>query len=385
MLGKVTVSNRNQNQNLVNEVERQLLFIGKTANSTLCGITTFVNAQTDLATLFHVAPVEAKSKAKTAPAIDTLYFQVAAAQLNAGAGWQAVIAGVASDSSWDKVIESAIKFNDVEGIVICDPMTSIDDFNKVSATIAAMESKMARWMFALTTLAPITPAQSWADYIAAAKALVADFAGSHVVCTPSLFGNDLGILAGRLCSRAVTIADSPMRVKTGPLLGMGQPSVGKDGEAMPDTIFAELDKARFSVPQTYPGEAGWYWADGNTFDLETGDFKVIEHLRVALKASRNVYKIAIPTIADRSLNSSPNSVANNKRLYMKPLLIMAAPVLINNVKFPGEIEPPNDSAVEINWITMNKTEIYVTVRPIGCQKDITIGVGIDLSKDEQEE
>ncbi|MGL4711136.1 MAG: DUF2586 domain-containing protein [Shewanella sp.] len=385
MLGTVTVTNRNQHQNTINEVERFLLFVGKTPASALHNAPTFLNAQTDLAAVFAVDthPVGKKSaKSSGAVSPDYSYQQVLAAQLNAGDGWQAVFIGVPDDGAWETSVDIALLHNNVEGVVICDPLLSKPDFERVSAKLAQAESKLARWMFAITTIAPITPEQSWPDYVQAAKALVADFAGSRVLCAPPLFGNDLGILAGRLCARSVTIADSPMRVKTGPLLGLATPPLDKDGKVMPDTIFAELDKARFSVVQTYPGEAGWYFADGNTFDSETGDFKVIEHLRVVLKACRNVYKIAIPTIADRSLNSSPNSIANNKRLYMKPLLQMAAPVVINNVKFPGEIEPPSDEAISINWVASNKTQIFVSVRPVGSQKDITIGVGIDLSKAE---
>ncbi|MGE6433144.1 DUF2586 domain-containing protein [Shewanella baltica] len=383
MLGSVTVTNRNQHQNTLNEVERFLLFVGKTSASALHNTPTFLNAQTDLAALFAVDSnpgVKKFAKSSAAIAPDNSFQQVLAAQLNAGAGWQAVFIGVPDGSTWEAAVDLALLHNNVEGMVICDPLVSISDFERVSAKVAEVEAKLARWMFAITTIAPISPEQSWPDYVQAAKAIVTDFAGSRVLCVPPLFGNEQGILAGRLCARSVTIADSPMRVKTGPLLGLTTPPLDKDGKAMPDTIFAELDKARFSVVQTYPGEAGWYFADGNTFDVETGDFKVIEHLRVVLKACRNVYKIAIPTIADRGLNSSPNSIANNKRLYMKPLLQMAAPVVINNVKFPGEIEPPHDGAISINWITHNKTEIYVSVRPVGCQKDISIGVGIDLSK-----
>lgn len=385
MLGTVTVTNRNQHQNTINEVERFLLFVGKTPASALHNTPTFLNAQTDLAAVFAVDthPVgkkAAKSSGTVSP--DYSYQQVLAAQLNAGAGWQAVFIGVPDDGAWETAMDIALLLNNVEGMVICDPLLSKQDFELVSAKLAEAEAKLARWMFAITTIAPISAEQSWPDYVQAAKALVADFAGHRVLCAPPLFGNEQGILAGRLCARSVTIADSPMRVKTGPLLGLTTPPLDKDGKVMPDTIFAELDKARFSVVQTYPGEAGWYFADGNTFDTETGDFKVIEHLRVVLKACRNVYKIAIPTIADRSLNSSPNSIANNKRLYMKPLLQMAAPVVINNVKFPGEIEPPSDEAISINWVASNKTQIFVTVRPVGSQKDITIGVGIDLSKAE---
>lgn len=42
-------------------------------------------------------------------------------------------------------------------------------------------------------------------------------------------GNEPGVLAGRLCNRAVTVADSPARVKTGALLNLGSDELPEDG------------------------------------------------------------------------------------------------------------------------------------------------------------
>ena len=54
--------------------------------------------------------------------------------------------------------------------------------------------------------------QSWADYATAIKPLTADVAADTCLVTPSIWGYELGTLAGRLCNAAVTVADSPMRV-----------------------------------------------------------------------------------------------------------------------------------------------------------------------------
>ena len=382
MLGIVTVSSRNQYQNTINEIERRFVFIGKTPKAELQSKVTHLNAQTDIGALFGAAPVESK-KSKSAAPVDTFLRDVLiAAQINGGAGWSASVVGLPSDGDWGVAFDAANKESSFEAVVLTDFVATKADLEVVSSKMAEVESKDARFMFAITCTAPITKLEAWSDYSTRQTAIVDGCAMARVMCVPTLFSNDIGILAGRLCIRSVTIADSPMRVKTGPLLSMGSTSVDKDGKPFPQELLAALDAKRLSVPQTYPGENGWYWADGNTLDLETGDYKVIEHLRVVLKACRHVYKIAIPTIADRGLNSSPNSIAVNKNLYMKPLLQMGAPVIINNVRFPGEIHPPKDNAVEINWLSDKKTEIYITVRPIDSQKDITIGVGIDLSKSE---
>ena len=390
MLGTVTVSSKNGYQNTPNEIERRFVFIGSTGVVSLLNTLTHIDARTDITAIFdgdkNDSPAEsADEKTAVAPTnpIDISFRDILiAAQLNGKSNWSASVIGLGANDKWEDALDNANALLSYEAVVLVNPITTKAELEAVSTKISSMESKQARYMFAITRTAPIT-AQSWAEYETALAAIVTGVNASRVMCVPVLFTNDLGVLAGRLCDRSVTIADSPMRVKTGPLLGLGQISLDKDGQPLPPELLAALDAKRFSVPQTYPGEHGWYWADGNTLDIETGDFKVIEHLRIVLKACRNVYKIALPTIADRSLNSSPTSIARNKALYMKPLLQMAAPVTINNVSFPGEIAPPNDSAVEINWVTDKKTEIYISLRPIGSQKDINIGVGIDLSKLEQ--
>jgi hypothetical protein len=392
MLGTVTVSSKNGYQSIPNEIERRFVFIGSTSVVSLLNALTHIDARTDIIAIFdgektNTNPTRnADKKAAIAPTnpLDINFRDILiAAQLNGKSNWSASVIGLSSGEKWEDALDNANTLLSYEAVVLVNPITTKAELEAVSEKISSMESKQARYMFAITRTAPVA-AQSWAEYEKALAAIVTGVNASRVMCVPTLFANDLGVLAGRLCDRSVTIADSPMRVKTGPLLGLGQDTFDKDGKPLPPEILASLDAKRFSVPQTYPGEHGWYWADGNTLDIDTGDFKVIEHLRIVLKACRSVYKIALPTIADRSLNSSPTSIARNKALYMKPLLQMSAPVKINNVSFPGEIAPPSDHAVEINWVTDKKTEIYISLRPIGSQKDINIGVGIDLSKPEQE-
>ena len=416
-LGTVQVDNENQYQSTPNEVERRFVFVGKTTITGLQGVVTALGATTDLDKIFETP--EVKGDTPTPRIVDrdsNAYKFLTAAQLNAGQNWEAAFVGLDGSLSWQDALDLANKQNSYEAIVICDPMADQAAMEAVKTKMALVQSKEARYMFAMTCVAAIDPTpdappadepvvvkataksvktadtqaaaepvadavgQDWATYISALNTLATDFVAERFMCIPTLFENDLGILAGRLCDRSVTVADSPMRTKTGTLLGMGAASKDKTGAEMPDTIFSQLDAMKFSVPQNYPGDdGGWYWADGNTFDLDTGDYKVIEHLRVVLKACRQVYKIAVPTIADRSLNSTPSSIAKNKQLYMSPLLAMAKTTYKNGVPFPGEIQPPTDNAVEIVWVSDKKTDIFITVKPYTSQKEIKIGVGIDLS------
>ncbi|RZP88991.1 DUF2586 domain-containing protein [Vibrio vulnificus] len=397
--GKVSVSSLNQYQSDINEVERRLVFIGETSVVALQNKVTALSARTDLEALFtpsveaveEVAPKTAKAKKaaeEVAVAINEPEWPLQvlqAAQLNAGQNWTASFVGIAADGDWKAAFDMANKIQSFEGVVVLKPVAEQADINAMRDKLASVEAKQARFMFGMMCLAPIG-SQTWSAYKTKAAELITGAKAERVLVVPTLLGADIGVLAGRLCHRSVTIADSPMRYKTGPLLGItGVLPKDSEDKEMPIELLSELDSMRYSTPQDYPGEEGWYWGDGNTLDSETGDYKIIEVLRPVLKACRRVYKIAIPTIADRSLNSSPNSVARNKKLYMKPLLEMAAPVVINNVPFPGEIEPPTDSAVEINWVNDKATQIFITVCPVGSQKDITIGVGVDQNRSSEGE
>ena len=101
-----------------------------------------------------------------------------------------------------------------------------------------------------------------------------------------------------------------------------------------------LEANRFSVPMWYPDYDGLYWSDGRTLDVEGGDFQAIESLRVVDKAARRVRLLAIPKIADRSLNSTPTSIAAHQQYFAKTLREMARSTQINGVTFPGEVKAP---------------------------------------------
>ena len=380
MLGTVTVNNDNQYQSLPDEVERRFLFIGVTSKSDLQNTVTAVSYATDLDKIFE------------GDTASFLYRDLVAAQLNGKSNWSASVVGLSAAEDWSAAIERAVMLAQYEAVAICDPVSDSTAINAVKDKLQELQSRCAQYLFAILRTAPINPqpstkkadtgAQSWSEYIAAQTALVADITAERVMIVPTLFGPDVGVLAGRLCDRSVTVADSPMRTKTGTLLGIGDAPIDKDGLTLAPEHVQQLDAARFSVPQKYPGVSGWYWADGNTFDLKTGDYKRIENLRTVLKACRQVYQIAIPTIADRSLNSSPAGIAKHQQVFARPLRAMSKGVVINGAQFPGEIYPPSDNAIGITWVTSEKVIIYITIRPYASPKDITIGVGLDLSSEE---
>lgn len=378
-LGKIQVNNVNQYQSTPDEVERRFVFIGTTAVKHLQGVVTALNAGSDLDAVFT------SEDKKTTDFECTAYRFLSAAQIEAGQGWSAAFVGLGGDvATWQDALAQAMKLNQFEAVVLCDPMTKVEELKAVQIEMDSVQSKLAQYMFAITCAPEIDAGeesgQTWAEYVTAQKKLVENLVAERVMCVPILFGNDPGVLAGRLCDRTVTIADSPMRTATGTLTALGSSGLDKSGAAMPDTLFEQLDALKFSVPQTYPGERGYYWADGNTFDLDTGDFKVIENLRVVLKACRWVYKAAIPSIGDRSLNSS--NTEKFESVFRKPLMLMSKASVVGGESFPGEIYPPGPNAVSINWTEREKVVIWVSVRPYNAPKEITVGVGLDLSEEE---
>jgi hypothetical protein len=232
--------------------------------------------------------------------------------------------------------------------------------------------------------AGITALQTWDQYLIEQRAITASVAAPRVLVVPQLHGNDLGVLAGRLANAAVSIADSPMRVASGAVLGLGAIPADLDGVPLPSAIRAELDKARFSVSQTYPDYPGVFWGDGNMLDAPASDFQVVEYLRLADKAARQVRPLLIRRVADRRLNNTPNSMAAAISALMKPLRQMAKSATFAGQVFPGEIEAPKDGDIVLVWLSKTKVELYIKIRPLNCPKDLTANIALDLSNDDSE-
>jgi hypothetical protein len=366
----VQVNNLNQLQGPVAEVERHLLFIGSGATNTSKLLS--VNTQSDFDTLLG-------------PADSVLKANVIAARDNAGQNWTAAVHVLAADESWTDAALKAQAVGSYEGIVNLQPVTTKAEITAAQALRAQLISKFGRWQWILLTVGGIDTAnESWSEYDADLTTLVNGVAANGVMVVPQLHGTNAGILAGRLCDRSVTIADSPMRVKTGPLIGIGDHPLDADGIVLPLATLQTLHAARLSVPCWFPDYEGIYWADGNMLEVDGGDYQVIEYVRVTDKAARRMRKRGIARIADRALNSTPGSVAAAITYFGKDLREMSRSATIAGIQFPGEIMPPTDGDIVIEWKNKNEVAIYAQVQPYDCPKKIAINILLDLSLSSEE-
>lgn len=369
MWPNVTINQLNQLQGETKEIERKVLYIGKgTANT---GKTLAVNTQTD----FDVLLGEKASVLKN---------NLMAAMVNAGQNWSAwvhVLEETADENAWGQAVLKAQRVASVEGVVLLDDISDQAVINAASSLRATLTAKYGRWVWLLLAVQGPQEEEAWAEYVDRLSELQDGIAAPGVQLVPRLYGNEPGVLAGRLCNRAVTIADSPARVKTGPLLDMGNDNLPLDGTDMPLEIatLQALETQRYSVPMWYPDYDGLYWSDGRTLDVEGGDYQVIEYLRLSDKAARRVRLLAIAKIADRSLNSTPASMAANQLHFAKPLREMSVSSQINGIRFPGEVKPPQDGDVTITWLSPTRVAIYMVVRPYECPKGITVSLLLDTS------
>ena len=369
-LGQVSVNNLNLGQGAVTEIERYFLFIGPASKSV--GQLIALNTQSDLDGALGV------------PASD-LKTQIAAARLNGGDRWACLAAPIAADGSWSEALTNAQqKGFSVEAVVITTPVEAGNELSVMHDAAIGLNNTFGRRAFVMAASAGITVQQTWSEYLIEQKKITADLAAPRVLVVPQLHGNDLGVLAGRLANAAVSIADSPMRVASGALLGLGPVPVDKEGVPLPSAIRAELDAARFSVSQTYADYPGVFWGDGNMLDAPASDFQVVEYLRLADKAARQVRPLLIRRVGDRRLNNSPNSMAAAISAFMKPLRQMAKSTTFAGEVFPGEIESPKDGDIVLVWHSNTKVEIYIKIRPLNCPKDLTANIALDLSSEDSE-
>ncbi len=364
-LGKVSVNNLNLGQGAVTEIERYFIFIGIGAKSV--GQFIPLDTQSDLDTLLGTA----SSSLKT---------QVAAAKANGGSRWACVAAPIAAVSDWSTALDKAqLAGYSVEGVVITDVVTAAASLTAMHSKAIELSNTYGRRLFILAATAGIQAAQSWAQYVTAQKAIVASVSAPRVCVVPLLHGNDLGVLAGRLANVEASIADSPMRVATGAVLGLGTVPTDSTGAALTSAVRGELDTARLSVTQTYPDYPGVFFGDANMLDAPGSDYLVIENLRLVDKAARAVRLLLIKMVADRRVNSTANSMASATSRLMKPLRDMSKSTTFAGQVFPGEIQPPVDGDIVLSWSSKTKVEAYIKLRPYDCPKDLTGNIALDLS------
>ncbi|MFJ4496310.1 DUF2586 domain-containing protein [Pseudomonas atacamensis] len=369
-LGQVTVDNLILGQGAVTEVERYFLFIGPAAKNV--GQFIALNTDSDLDAALGV------------PASD-LKTQITAARQNGGQRWACIAAPIGSEGEWADALEKTQQQGlSVEAVVVTKPVTKPDDLTDMHDAAIALNNRYGRRVFFMAATAGITPDQTWAQYLTEQKAMVTDVAAARVLPVPQLHGNDLGVLAGRLANASVSIADSPMRVATGAVLGLGPVPLDSEKIPLPSAVRSELDRARLSVSQTYPDYPGVYWGDANMLDTPGSDFQVVEYLRITDKAARLIRPLLIRRVADRRLNSTPNSMAVNTNQLMAPLRAMAKSIKFDGEVFPGDIEPPKDGDLVLEWLSKTKVAAYIKLKPLNCPKDLTANIALDLSTDKTE-
>lgn len=363
----VDIQAHNLQKGLTREIERTALFIfnSETNHSQL----TTLNAESDFEALFSNT---------------TVNHNLNAARANGGSNWFAYAYAFPSGSTLslqEKVItaiEAGAKF---EYVVMYGYAGNKGNINAMQAAHKFIESRYGRRIFFIMAYPGISASQAWSDYFNAINSLTTGLVADHVMIVPQLMGNDAGALAGRLANSAVTVADTPARVKTGALVGLlrSELPTDKNGVKLNLSHIEQLDRMRLSTITYYPDYDGIYWGDGVTLDAEGGDFQAIEHVRVVDKVCRRVRLLAIQKIGDRSLNSSTSSIELHKQIFASVMREMSQTVQIGQEVFYGECYPPTDDSVVIHWVNKNSVKIYLTVQPVECPKAITVAVMLDLS------
>ncbi|EDC8052793.1 DUF2586 family protein [Salmonella enterica] len=377
---QVVINQLNTRQGGKRDIARTLLMVGE--HTTIIPPTP-VTAQTDLDTLLgtDASPLRNNLQAFLDNAGQSAMIWLATLQKTQPAGKAQTAQSDAVAGTWIDVVRTAQATVSAEGVVVVLNDATTDDINKAQQLREELINKYQRWTWFILTVRGCGTGEKWAEYVTAMTALQKGIAAYAVQLTPMLFGNEPGLLAGRLCNPSVTIADSPARVATGALVNMGRNDKPQDSDKRELDIatIKALNMARFSVPTWYPDYEGYYWADGVTLDVDGGDYQAIEYLRVADEMARQVRLLAIPKIADRSLNSTPVSIAAHQQLFAKPMRDGAKSLKINGTVFPGLCMSPRDGDVQITWPEKDKVQIAIVVRPYNCPKEITISIMLDES------
>lgn len=368
---QVTINQLNTRSGGKREIARTLLMVGE---HTKAITPTPVTAQTDLDALLGTksTPLRSNVQAFLDNAGQNAMIWLATVQTPQPAG---------QTQMWTDVVMDAQATVSAEGVIVVRPDATADDINKAQQLREELTNKYQRWTWFILAVRGCGTGEKWAEYVTAMTALQKDIAAYAVQLAPMLFGNEPGVLAGRLCNPSVTIADSPARVATGALVNIGHSDKPQDSDKreLDLATIKALNRARFSVPTWYPDYEGYYWADGVTLDVDGGDYQAIEYLRVADEMARQVRLLAIPKIANRSLNSTPTSVATHQQLFAKPMRDGAKSLKINGTVFPGLCMSPRDGDVQITWPEKDKVQIAIVVRPYNCPKEITISIMLDES------
>lgn len=300
---------------------------------------------------------------------------VKAAQLNGKSAWTAGVMIIDETDNWSDMVKLANETSSFELVALGfdASQTILEDAITLRTEL---KNSLGREVGMLCQLPAIdnTPStgQSWSDYVAASAAIVTNVSSEYLSVVPNVHESKdtLGKDAGRLANQEVSLADSPARVQTGSVIGSLTLDTDKDGKTLDLANLKALETVRLACPMWYPDYPGQFWTTGRTLDVPGGDYQDIRHIRVAMKAARKVRVRAIARIADRMLNSTPNSIAAAKLYFTKDLREMA------QTGVPGEIYPPTDEDIDIKWVSSTDVEIYMSVQPYECPVKITIAISL---------
>lgn len=370
-LGEVIVNALNLAQGEFPKVEKYFLFVGtgpSNQNTIL-----FLKTDSDLDAELGSAASEIKT-------------QIKAARDNAGQKWACAAIPLANGALWADAVDKAMNANvPIEAVVLTTPVSAQANLTDMHAKAEEINTVYGRRLFFIAAAAAIDPSpltgQNWSAYVTNLTALTSNLSAYRVSVVPMILPAAIGIYAGRLCSYKTSVADTPMRIETGALVGVDETALPLDNEGIrySNAHAKALNNQRFSVPQLYADYPGVFWTDGQLLDAPAGDYQVIENLRVVDKAARAVRIVLIEMLGNRRFNSSPvgETWAINK--LMRPLLEMSRSYTFQGIPFPGELKIPQDGDIAINWITRTQVEIFMIARPFEIPKDITANIVLDLS------
>lgn len=366
-VGSVTVTQQNTNSGSISEVERTALFIGLAGASAVTDAVHAIGSDTDLDVLLGSEESDLKTNIK-------------AAILEAGnnfTGYAVALGALTWDTAIDMAVDTPYDLN-VEFIVLTDPITEASKVTAFQTKADEINTTFAKLVTIHAATSAIASDQTWSDYMAAQAALQTDLVADRVSLVPQLHGNNLGCVIGRMMDDSLSIGDSPMRVASGAFAYLGEAPVDSDGTELTMAHIKQLAGYRLSVPQWYAGYDGIYWADHPVLDAEGGDFQVIEYRRILDYVARRVRMLAIPKIADRSLNSSESSIVFHQSYFMQPIKAAAKEVVINDETKPGMVEQPEEGDITIVWTDSTSVAIYMQAAPLDCPKKISAYISLDL-------
>jgi hypothetical protein len=394
MLGEVNIIAKDMRQAFSDAVEGLALFVGPYDPGSEMGL--FQNraiTESDLAYDGEIA---------TALGDESTFFKILkAASQNAGSTWRALI------TTYDPVDGSANADQAVNALAGCLPhcypefvvfaesfdlatnieegdttqdVTTLDFANTIFQSELSVAGKTTWAMAPIKTL-PFqeTDFQTFGDKINPIRSNV-----PNIALITDAVPEFIGAMAGRLVNPLATLADSPMRVATGPIQGLPTELLvpGTVPQLVPEmSVFGYLHSQGLAVPQIYEDFEGVYSSDLLFQTTTDSDYHVVENRRVRDKAIRLVRRQALKRIADRRLNNTPNSIAVNKNHFIKPLRAMATARTINGIQYPGDIQPPGDDAVQIVWESNVKVQIILSIKPYNSAKSIDVVVALDLTGD----